>query len=105
MFVERFEIGAYWIEIDLLRRAAIVDGRPLLLARRELEIFAYLLARRPAIVSRRELLREVCRLRIDPGTNIVAVHISRLRAKLARIERCRLIETVRGKGYRLTGAG
>ena len=100
-FVLRTTLDGGWIELDLLRRAVIVDGNPIALVQREFELLAYLIVRRPEIVPRAELLREVWRLRIDPGTNVVEVQISRLRQRLRRAGRGRLIETVRGRGYRL----
>ena len=51
-------------------------------------------------VSRADLLHEVWDLSFDPGTNVVEVHIGRVRKKVDRHGRP-LIETVRGEGYRV----
>ncbi len=77
-------------------------GRRVRLCHREFDLLLHLVLRSPEIVSRRELLREVCRLDFDPGTNVVEVHMSRLRAKLSEEGATGLIDTVRGSGYRLT---
>ena len=51
------------------------------------------------VVARSELLSQVWAPQFDPGSNLVDVHISRLRDKLG--EHAGMIDTVRGKGYRL----
>ncbi|MBC2777116.1 winged helix-turn-helix domain-containing protein [Parasphingopyxis marina] len=104
MGVGRFELGTEQLKVDLLGRAAVYRGERIALCPRELDLLAHLLIRHPATVSRAELLRAVCRLSIDPGTNVVEVHLCRLRAKLARRGAGRIIETVRGEGYRLAMA-
>lgn len=84
--------------LDSVRRLASIADRPLRLRPREWTVLECLaLARRP--VDRTELLRAFG-LGIDPGTNVVAVQVSRLRAELARAGAGWLIETVAG-GYRL----
>lgn len=60
----------------------------------------YLVERRGEFVSRRELLEQVWGLRFDPGTNVVAVHISKLRAKIDRGFTNPMIRGVKGLGYR-----
>lgn len=78
---QRLVIGD--LAIDLGLRRAAIGGRALPLTDIEYAILAYLAAvRRP--VERAELLREVWGYRFDPGTNLVAVHIFRLRAKIGR---------------------
>ena len=101
MHEPRFEIGTSRLRIDLLRRAVRYDDVPVALSLRELDLLVRLVIRRPALVSRAELLREVFGIGFDPGTNVVEVHISRLRAKLEDGSRPRLVENVRGRGYRL----
>nr|MDQ2879448.1 winged helix-turn-helix domain-containing protein [Pseudomonadota bacterium] len=46
----------------------------------------------------------VCNLRFDPGTNVLAVHVSRLRAKLDRDFAAPMLLTDKGRGYRLVAA-
>jgi two-component system OmpR family response regulator len=53
-------------------------------------------------VGREELLASVWGLRFDPGTNVVEVHVSRLRAKLDRGFAVPMLRTDKGRGYRLT---
>jgi two-component system OmpR family response regulator len=101
MGCERFELGTERLKVDLLSRCAVYRGRSIALSPREFDLLARLLLRHPNIVSRTELLRAVCRLNIDPGTNVIEVHLCRLRAKLEEEGGARIIETVRGEGYRL----
>lgn len=69
------------IQIDAVRSQAVMDSRSIRLTRIELAILTYLAGRdRPA--DRTALLAAIWGYRFDPGTNLVAVHISRLRAKL-----------------------
>jgi two-component system, OmpR family, response regulator len=104
MDVARFEFGFDRLRINLLHRRVCYDGKPVLLCPRELDLLVHLILRRPVIVSRAELLRHVCKLSIDPGTNVIEVHLSRLRSKLREAGAASLIETVRGQGYRLATA-
>lgn len=95
----QLRLGA--LEIDLIEREAWREGRTLGLLQREFELL-HLLARRSGRPQSREtLLREIWRLGFDPGTNVVEVHVSRLRAKLDRGFDWPMLQTVRGAGYRL----
>ena len=87
--------------IDPVERRATRAGRRLALLPREYALLLHLARAGGAPVSRAELLREVFRLRHDPGTNIVAVHCSRLRAELHRGAARPILLTERGRGYRL----
>ena len=99
----RLQLGE--LEIDLIEREARRDGRTLGLLQREFELL-HLLARRAGRPQSREtLLRDVWRLRFDPGTNVVEVHVSRLRAKLDRDYAWPMLRTVRGAGYALVCPG
>ena len=95
-----FGFGAW--KIDPARLVAERDDASIELSRRELEILAMLARERGRIVCRRALLREVWGFaapeRIE--TRTVDMHIAKLRRKLGP-EGPRLIETVRGEGYRL----
>lgn len=91
--------------IHLVDRVVERDGRPLPLPAREYALLLHL-ARRPGeTVSRDALLDAVWRLRHDPGTNSVEVHMSRLRAKIDRGFGRALLHTVKGRGYALCPAG
>jgi DNA-binding response OmpR family regulator len=87
------------LEIDRAGRRALVDGKALELTTREFALLLHLAHRADRVVSRSELLSQVWSIRFDPESNVVEVHISRLRDKLG--DRQWIIETVRGRGYRL----
>ena len=90
------------LEIDPGAQRATLRKRPLSLTSRELALLLYL-ARRPGkIATRSELLAHVWETKFDPGSNVVEVHVSRLREKFE--EDAWMIETVRGRGYRLRPA-
>lgn len=87
--------------IDRIDRRVSRSGRPIDLLPREYALLLHLAERAGDYVSRRALLDSIWGLRIDPGTNVVAVHVSRLRAKIDRGFASPLIGSERGKGYRL----
>jgi DNA-binding response OmpR family regulator len=89
------------IEIDRVARQVKVRGRALSLTNREYALLLHLVHRTDRIARRSELLSQVWGLRFDPGSNLIDVHVSRLRDKLG--EHAWMIETVRGVGYRLRG--
>lgn len=91
--------------IHLVDRRVERDGRAVPLLAREYALLLHL-ARRPGeAVSRDALLHAVWRLRHDPGTNSVEVHMSRLRAKVDRGFGRALLHTVKGRGYAFCPAG
>jgi DNA-binding response OmpR family regulator len=85
--------------LDKARRTASVYGRPLQLSDREYAFLGCLIEAGGATVSRSNLLSKVWSQDDDPGSNLVEVHVSRLRDKLG--DEARLLETVRRRGYRL----
>jgi DNA-binding response OmpR family regulator len=87
------------LELDLLRRHALAGGARLDLTQIEFALLAALLRANGEVVSRRELLREVWNLSFDPGTNVVDVHVNRLRRKLEDAGLTAVVRTVRGQGY------
>jgi DNA-binding response OmpR family regulator len=93
----RMKLGP--LEIDRDARRALLDGKPLDLTTRELSLLLHLAHREGQIVTRTELLAQVWSTRFDPESNVVDVHVSRLRDKLG--EHAWMIDTVRGRGYRL----
>lgn len=93
------QIGA--LSLDLLKRDGYVAGRPLGLFPREFELLWRLSDEPGAAVSQAVLLRDVWQLRFQPETNSLAVHVSRLRAKLRLAGLDGLVETTAGGGYRL----
>lgn len=89
------------ILLDLAARVAWISGRQLGLHPREFALL-WRLAETPGVaVDRLRLLRDVCHVGHDPGTNRIAVHISRLRTKLAQVNLGGLIETDIAGAYRI----
>lgn len=86
------------IELDVLRRSAIRDGRQLDLSVKEFAVLEALLQARPAFLSAEDLLEQVWDENADPFTNTVAVTIGRLRRKLGDPS---IITTKPGVGYRI----
>lgn len=95
----RLEVGP--LVLDPLLREGYRDGRPLQLLPREYALLAHLAQRAGETVSRSDLLAAIWKLPNDPGTNVVQVHISRLRARLDRGFATAMLHTDIGKGYRL----
>lgn len=95
--VEVARVGA--LEVDLLHRSARHGDTALALTPKELELLHCLLARAGEVFSRKELLEQVWGYRFDPGTNVVEVHVNRLRRKLEFAGAAESIRTVRGAGY------
>ncbi len=93
----RLRAGA--LELDLLRRHVLAAGVRLDLTQLEFGLLAALLRAAGDPVSRRDLLREVWNLSFDPGTNVVDVHVNRLRRKLEDAGLRSVVRTVRGQGY------
>lgn len=89
------------LELDLLERSGTRAGRPLDLQSRELDILEYLVRRPGRIVTRSMLLQDVWGYRFEPRSNVVDVHMSKLRRKVDASDEAQLIRNVRGEGYRL----
>lgn len=87
------------LDMDRLGRRASLDGVPTDLTGREFALLLHLAARQDRVVPKSELLSQVWDLKFDPGSNLVEVHVSRLRDKLGA--HAWMIETVRGVGYRI----
>jgi two-component system OmpR family response regulator len=93
------------LELDLLTRRATRGSQLLSLQPRELKLLEYLLRHKDQVVTRTMLLEDVWNFHFDPSTNVVDVHISRLRKKLDEGRESPLLHTVRGAGYRLSETG
>lgn len=89
------------LEMDLLSRKVRRGGRAIDLQPREFRLLEYLLRHAEQVVTRTMLLEGVWDYHFDPGTNVIDVHVSRLRKKIDEGEAVPLINTVRGAGYRL----
>jgi len=89
------------LEFDLLARRVSRGGREVELTGRELKLLEYLMRRAGQVVTRTMLLEGVWDLHFDPQSNLIDVHISRLRQAIDRGTDKALIHTVRGTGYLL----
>jgi two-component system OmpR family response regulator len=87
------------LELDVLRRRASRGGEVLNLSPQEFVLLEYLCRHAGRVVTRSMLLAEVWGMRIQPDTNVVDVHIYRLRGKIDTEGREPLITTLRGIGY------
>lgn len=95
------ELSVGDLKIDVLARQVSRGGNPIRLQPREFALLEYLARNAGEVVTRAMLLKSVWGMTFDPQTNVVDVHISRLRAKLDVGGEPPLLHTVRGKGYRL----
>lgn len=89
------------LEVDLLSRKVRRGDRNVELQPREFRLLEYLMRHADQVVTRTMLLEGVWDYHFDPGTNVIDVHISRLRRKLDDGHPRPLLHTVRGAGYRL----
>jgi len=87
------------LELDLLARRVTRAGREVELTARELKLLEFLMRRAGQVVTRTMLLEGVWDLHFDPQSNLIDVHISRLRQAIDRGADHPLIHTVRGSGY------
>lgn len=87
------------LELDLLRREAARSGEPLQLTAQEFVLLEYLCRNAGRVVTRSMILEKVWGMRIQPDTNVVDVHIYRLRGKVDGHGQAPLIRTLRGVGY------
>jgi DNA-binding response OmpR family regulator len=87
------------LELDLLRREATRSGQPLQLTPQEFVLLEYLCRNAGRVVTRSMILDKVWGMRIQPDTNVVDVHIYRLRGKVDGSGQQPLIRTLRGVGY------
>ncbi len=89
------------LELDRLSRRVERAGQEIALQPREFKLLEYLMQHAGQVVTRTMLLEAVWDYHFDPQTNVIDVHISRLRAKLDRDFDQPLLQTVRGAGYML----
>uniref|UniRef100_UPI0035CA4C3F response regulator transcription factor n=1 Tax=uncultured Sphingomonas sp. TaxID=158754 RepID=UPI0035CA4C3F len=87
------------LDLDLLSGTASRSGRPLELLPRELKLLDYLVRRPGRIVTRSMLLQDVWGYTFEPNSNVIDVHIGRLRRKVDAEGEPQLIRNVRGQGY------
>lgn len=87
------------LRMDLLSRSVSRSGRKIDLQQREFQILEYLMRHSGQVVTRTMLLENVWNYHFDPQTNVIDVHISRLRQKIDKDFETPLLQTVRGAGY------
>ena len=89
------------LEMNLLSRVVCRGGKEIDLQPREFQLLEFLMRHAGQSVTRTMLLEKVWEYHFDPQTNVIDVHISRLRAKLDKGFDHAMLQTVRGAGYRL----
>lgn len=90
------------LHLDYASHKASVDENILSLQPKEFKLLRFLLEHPDKLVTRTLLFESVWEYHFDPGTNVIDVHIARLRKKLQQLNALVCIETIRGVGYRLT---
>lgn len=93
------------LELDRLSHTARRGGQEIVLQPREFRLLEYLMRHAGQVVTRTMLLEHVWDYHFDPQTNVIDVHISRLRGKIEKGFGSPLLHTVRGAGYMLKAAG
>lgn len=87
------------LEVDLLSRQVLRAGVEIRLQPREFMLLEYLMRHAGQVVTRTMLLEHVWDYHFDPQTNVIDVHISRLRQKIDKNFSPPLLHTIRGAGY------
>jgi len=90
------------LTMDLLAHKVVRAGKPVALQPREFKLLEYLLRHANQVVTRTMLLENVWDYHFDPQTNVIDVHISKLRQKIDAGFPTPLLRTVRNAGYMLT---
>lgn len=93
------------LEMDLLAHKVTRGGESFNLQPREYKLLEYLMKHAGQVVTRTMLLENVWEYHFDPQTNVIDVHISRLRQKIDKDFDNQLLSTVRGAGYMLRDPG
>ncbi len=96
----RYVVGD--LEIDVITRTARRAGKKIDLQPREFRLLEYLMRHANQVVTRTMLLENVWEYHFDPQTNVIDVHVSRLRSKIDKDFDAPLLKTVRGAGYTIT---
>jgi two-component system OmpR family response regulator len=87
------------LELDLLERNAKRDGRPVDLLPREFRLLEYMMRRQGQLLTRAMLFEEVWNYKFVPQSNLVDVHMGRLRRKVDTPDQSPMIHNVRGEGF------
>jgi two-component system OmpR family response regulator len=89
------------LEMDLIGRTVRRQGKEIDLQPREFQLLEFLMRHAGQSVTRTMLLEKVWEYHFDPQTNVIDVHVSRLRSKIDKGFDRPMLQTVRGAGYRL----
>lgn len=92
------------LELDLVKHVARRAGKPLTLLPTEFKLLEFLMRHVGQVLTRTMIFETVWGFNFDPGTNLIDVHIGRLRRKIDSAGSVPLIHTVRGSGYSLAQA-
>jgi two-component system OmpR family response regulator len=92
-----YEVGE--LTLDRLSRKVERDGEAIILQPREFRLLEYLMKNAGKVVTRTMLLENVWDYHFDPQTNVIDVHMSRLRGKIDKGHANPLLHTIRGAGY------
>ena len=95
------ELAVGDLNMNLLSRKVVRESTVIDLQPREFKLLEYLMRHADQVVTRTMLLENVWGYHFDPQTNVIDVHISRLRGKIDRDFNAPLLHTVRGAGYSL----
>ena len=98
----RYSVGD--LEIDVITRTVRRAGKKIDLQPREFRLLEYLMRHAGQVVTRTMLLENVWEYHFDPQTNVIDVHISRLRSKIDKDFERPLLKTIRGAGYTIEDA-
>jgi two-component system, OmpR family, response regulator len=90
------------LELDLLERTARRGDRVIALRPREFGLLRYMMERNDKLLTRAKLLQEVWNYKFVPETNLVDVHMGRLRRKVDGANEPAMISSVRGAGFVLS---
>jgi two-component system, OmpR family, response regulator len=87
------------LQLDLLTRTVSRDGRWIGLMPREYRLLEYMMRHQGQVVTRAMLFREVWNYKFVPESNLVDVHMGRLRRKIDRPDEAPMIYSIRGRGF------
>ena len=99
---DRLSVGS--LTLDRLARVASRNGRRIELLTKEFQLLEYLMRHAGQVVTRTMMMEAIWDYSFNPGTNVIDVHIGRLRAKVDSDGEPPMMRTVRGAGYRLDAA-
>ncbi len=90
------------MELDLIDRTAKPGTRPIDLRPREFKLLKYMMQRSDQLLTRANLIKDVWHYKFIPETNVIDVHMGRLRRKVDGSNDAPMIRNVRGKGFVLS---